>query len=125
MILGDVDSPIEAARVATELARVRRLQGSASSAISLLEGAVSGLGDNDPAQLGQALREMAICYAAEDAVRAEKLLRRSIELFEQSDEFAELAASYRELGDVLRDGADLEGACDAYRTGILVVEQQL
>lgn len=125
MMLGEVHSPIEAARVVTELARVTRLQGKASSAIVLLEDAMSVLGDNDPAQLGQALREMAICYAAEDGLKAEKLLRRSIELFEQSDEFAELAASYRALGDVLRDGADLEGACEAYRTGILVVEQQL
>ena len=125
MILGEVHSPIEAARVATELARVRRLQGRTSSAIALLEDALSVLGENDPAQLGQALREMAICYAAEDALRAEKLLRRSIELFEQSDELAELAAGYRILGDVLRDGADLLGACDAYRTGILVVEQHL
>ena len=110
--LEEVQSPIEAARVATELAHVRRLQGKMSSAILLLEEAISVLGDSDPAQLGQALREMAVCFGEEDGLKAEKLLRRSIELFEQSDECAKLAASSRALGDVLRDRAELDGASD-------------
>ena len=125
-MLREVDSPLEAARVGTELARVRRMQEDEASAITWLERAIELIGDKDPAELGQANRELAECFSQQgDTTSAEKHARRAIELFERSEETRELAAAYRVLGDILRDRGEQEAGNDAYRAGILLIERSL
>lgn len=110
------------ARTLNELARVERLEGNPERAADLLERSVAVIGDSDMPILAWAYRELGLTLLERDPPRAEKNLRRAIDLFERSGQPVELAASYRALGDLLKARGELEAGCDAYRTGILAIE---
>jgi hypothetical protein len=46
-------------------------------------------------------------------------------LFERSGSQGEYATTCRTLGDLLREQGDVEAAMDAYRRGIVAVEEQV
>jgi lipopolysaccharide biosynthesis regulator YciM len=54
---------------------------------------------------------------------AEKALRRSIELYESTEQVVETAVTYGVLGDLLRKHGEETGGCEAYRMGITLLEQ--
>jgi hypothetical protein len=56
---------------------------------------------------------------------AEKHLRFAIELYERAQQAAEVAVTYRALGDLLAERGSPQEAADAYRTGILALEPRL
>jgi hypothetical protein len=56
---------------------------------------------------------------------AEKHLRFAIELYERAQQAAEVAVTYRALGDPIAERGSLQEAADAYRTGILALEPRL
>ena len=124
-MLASVDSPIEAARVTTELARVARIEGDLDQARSLLQKSIDALVDADPAELGQAHRELGLCLLPSDDAGAEKSFRLAIELFERSDETVETAVTYRALGDLLNARGESKAGCESYRTGLQAVERAL
>jgi tetratricopeptide (TPR) repeat protein len=62
---------------------------------------------------------------ADDPQEAEKHLRFAIELYERAQQAAEVAVTYRALGDLLAERGSPEEAADAYRTGILALEPRL
>jgi tetratricopeptide (TPR) repeat protein len=112
-------------RALNELARVERLQGNVERAVGLLERVIRTAGENDVSVLAWARRELGITLAGREPQHAEEHLREAIALYERAEQAAELAASYRALGDVLESRGDREGALLAYRTGIMALERHL
>jgi tetratricopeptide (TPR) repeat protein len=124
-IFRDADAPVDEARVLSELGRLERLQGRTSAAVELLRAACDILEGRDVPELALATRELGVCFATDDEARAEKVLREAAELFERCDETVQLAATQRALGDVLASSGNRDAACEAYRVGILAVEERL
>lgn len=118
-------SNVDRARALTQLARIERMSGRADDAIALLQSSLELLNDSDVSERAVAYRELGQCYVATDPVVAEKHLRTAIPLFERADEAVELASAYRILGDLLIAQGDSSGGCEAFRTGVLLVEERL
>ncbi|MDQ4145502.1 MAG: helix-turn-helix domain-containing protein [Actinomycetota bacterium] len=118
----DYPNPVDEATATNELARLERIDGNVSTAQDLLNRSIELLQDRDVAELALAHRELGLCLAGSDAAKAEKSLRHAIELYERASETVQLPATYRALGDLLTDQGDARGGCEAYRTGILVLE---
>lgn len=112
-------------RALNELARVERLQGDLDRAIELLERTIRIAHGKDTSVEARAHRELGLALVEREPERAEKHLREAIVLYERAGQAADLAASYRALGDALEARGDREGAFQAYRTGILALEQHL
>jgi tetratricopeptide (TPR) repeat protein len=119
-------SRLDEARATNELARVDRLSGRVDEARELLEKSIRLLGgDSDTAALGWAYREIAFCHEASDPPRAEKNFRLAIEQFERSEDVKYLVTTYRSLGNLLAQQGNISAACEAYRTGIMALEEPL
>lgn len=112
-------------RAMNGLARIERLEGRLERAEELLERAIALADERDAPIAAWAHRELGLVLVERDPARAEKLVRDAIVLYERSDQTAELAVSYRALGDVLEARGDHAGAVEAYRTGLLVLERRL
>ena len=91
----------------------------------MLERALELLGEMDAIEVAEARRELAMCRKDADPASAEELLRSAAELFERSEERSEFAATRRLLGDLLLERGDVEAAAQAYRDGIVAVEERL
>jgi tetratricopeptide (TPR) repeat protein len=124
-IFRQTQSSLDEARTLNELARAERLSGHIEAAKTSLVEAVSLLANNDVAELALAHYELALCNLQIDPTEAEKHLRTAIDLFERAEDPVKLAASYRVLGDLLSAGGNEPDGCEAYRTGILVLEERL
>ena len=118
-------NPVDEANATNELARLERIEGNLESAKDLLERSMKLLGDSDVAELALTFRELALCEARDDPAKAEKAFRRSIELYERAGETVQLPATYRAFGDFLQAQGDTQGGCEAYRTGIVALEERL
>jgi tetratricopeptide (TPR) repeat protein len=123
-IFRECSAPADEARALTELGRVERMQGHRDAAISLLQQSKVLVKDRDTPEHAVACRELGMCLAPQDPLKAEKHLRLAVELFERCGEPGEAAATYRALGDLFAGNGDQEAACDAYRTGILTLEER-
>ena len=118
----DYPNPVDEARATNELGRLERLAGNLNVAEDLLKRSIGLLKEGDVAELAIAHRELGMCRTESDPTAAEKSLRQAIELFERAGEPVQLTATYRALGDLLHAGGDERSACEAYRTGILLLE---
>jgi tetratricopeptide (TPR) repeat protein len=112
-------------RALNELARVERLERELDRAQQLLERSIALAGNTDTPILAWAHRELGLVLHDRDPAAAEKNFRVAIELYERSEQPAELAVSYRALGDLLHANGQRDAGCDAYRTGILALEPHL
>jgi tetratricopeptide (TPR) repeat protein len=112
-------------RTLNELGRIERLLGDTPRARSLLERSIGLLGTSDTPILAWAHRELALTIMRDDPQVAEKHLRFAIELYERAQQGAEVAVTYRALGDLLAERGSPGDAADAYRTGILALEPRL
>lgn len=124
-VFGSMDMPLREARSTIELARVKRLRGDIDGAEQMLERALSLLGDMDAIEVAEARRELAMCRREKDPNAAEELLRAAADLFQRSEERSEFAATRRLLGDLLMERGNVEGAAQAFRDGIIAVEERL
>ena len=109
-------------RALNEMARVERLEGFPQRAKDLLERSISLMGSNDQPILAWAHRELGLTLKDDHPSDAEKHLRTAIDLYERSEQWFELAITYRALGDLLRFRGEDGAASDAYRTGIMSLE---
>jgi tetratricopeptide (TPR) repeat protein len=109
-------------RTLNELARVERLRGNLPESRTLLMRSIELIGDGDVPILAWAYRELGRA-SFDDRSQAEKALRTSIDLYERTEQFVELAVTYGALGDLLQGHGDDSGGCEAYRTGISVLER--
>jgi tetratricopeptide (TPR) repeat protein len=123
-IFQETGDDVELANTCCEIARVSRLEGNLVEARELLTSAIDMLRrTEDPHVLAWAHRELGVCYEDQDPALAEKNFKAAIELYERTGEVVELATTYRTLGDLLhRQGNDRAG-CEAFRTGIVMVER--
>lgn len=121
----DYPNPIDEACAINELARLERTAGRESVAMELLHRSIEMLQERDVAELALAHRELGLCLTDEDPLGAEKNLRLAIELYERASETVQLPATYRALGDLLHSRGENKAGCEAYRTGILVLEEAL
>jgi tetratricopeptide (TPR) repeat protein len=112
-------------RTLNELGRVERLRGNKDRARALLERSIGLLGTSDTPILAWGHRELAQTIVADDPLEAEKHLRFAIELYERAQQTAEVAVTYRALGDLLAERGSRDEAAEAYRTGILALEPRL
>jgi tetratricopeptide (TPR) repeat protein len=124
-VFEEADSPLDLARCLNELARVQRLTGQVESAVASLERSVKLLkSEEHPAQLGWAYRELALTLWPDSPKVADKNLAKALELYHRADEPIELAVTYRYVGDLAADRGDAEGASEAYREGIVLLEKR-
>lgn len=123
--LRDYPNPVDEACALNELARLERLDGNLTIAEELLEKSIARLQDSDVSQLAIAHRELALCQMRSDPQNAEKNLKRAIELYDRAAEPIQLAITYRALGDLLKDQGESSAGSDAYRTGIMSLEEAL
>ncbi len=112
-------------RTLNELARVERMHGHLERARELLERSISLVGEADVPVLAWAHRELGLVLVDRDAVGAEKNLRIAIELYERAEQSVELARTYGALGDLLSAHGESAAGCEAYKSGILALENQL
>lgn len=121
-IFRETSHVVNEARSSLQLARSYRLVGRTGQAKFVLHGAEMGIAGG-PIQQGIAHREFALCLVAEgDATAALSHLEKALEFFEAADNAREVARTYRVLGDVMRDGQDLDQACTAYRNAAMALE---
>ncbi|MEA2499208.1 MAG: hypothetical protein QOH26_1613 [Actinomycetota bacterium] len=116
----ETGNAINEARATNELARVERMSGQVAEAKLLLRRSLTLSENGELDVIAIAHREAGLCET--DVKEGEKGLRRAIDLFEQSGNSHELATTYRELGDLLRERKDLQDACEAYRVAALTLE---
>jgi tetratricopeptide (TPR) repeat protein len=109
-------------RTLNELARVERLRGNLAEARTLLLHSIELIGDGDAPILAWAYRELGRAWFTNRS-EAEKALRSSIELYERTEQTVELAVTYGVLGDLLQARGDGDGGCEAYRTGLMLLER--
>ena len=99
-----------------------RLRGDEEEARGLLMRSIELMSDADAPILAWAYRELGRVSSG-NRNEAEKALRRSIELYESTEQVVETAVTYGALGDLLRENGEETGGCEAYRMGITLLEQ--
>lgn len=109
------------ARALNELARVERLEGRRERARALLERAIEIVEDRDAPTLAWSHRELGVVLAASDADAAEKHLRVAVDLYERTEQHAELVTAYGALAELLRARGRVDAALDVYRAAVSVV----
>ncbi|HEX2049274.1 MAG TPA: tetratricopeptide repeat protein [Actinomycetota bacterium] len=109
------------ARALNELARVERLEGRVERARELLEAAIALVEDGDAPTLAWAHRELGAVLAGSNPVAAEKHLRTAVEVYERTEQHAELVTAYGALAELLRARGRVDAALDVYRTAVSVV----
>jgi tetratricopeptide (TPR) repeat protein len=123
-VYAETGARADEARAVTELGRIEYLVGARPEAIALLEEA-RRLAAKDAVALAHATRELGIRIGPEDPSESERHLLAAIDLFERCDLELEAGATYRALGDLFTERGDVESACDAYRSGLSIVDKQL
>ena len=120
-----IGSPLKEARSTTELARVTRIEGDPEGARRLLERSLELLGDSESVEVAETRRELALCTSDSDPSASVDNLRAAAATFKRSGARVEFAATCRQLGDLLEGIGDHGAAVEAYRDGILAVEENL
>jgi tetratricopeptide (TPR) repeat protein len=112
-------------RTLNELGRIERLEGNLAGAERLLRSSISLIQDSDTPILAWAHRELGHVLLERDPPSSEKSYRHAIELFERAEQRVDVAVTYRGLGDLLvAQGRGREG-CEAYRTGIVALDEMV
>lgn len=122
--LGD---PAYEADCLAELARTERLSGDPDRARELLDEAFAVAGDDPgPSLLGALHRELGLSQPeSTDHSAASEHLRAAMSFYSQAGQPAEIAATCRELADLLERGGKIKEAAGILRTGIAAVERSL
>lgn len=124
-IFREIGSPLKEARSITELARVTRVAGDVGAAQRLLERSLELLGDSESVEVAEAKRELALCTADSDPKLSVEYLSAAADTFKQSGNRVEFAATSRMLGDQLDAMGEHADAVQAYRDGLMAVEENL
>lgn len=113
-VFAGAGNALRLARATLHLGVLERLAGRSDEARFVLKKAID-LAGADKGVAGIAERELALCHVPHDRAKAVKGLRKAISLLEDAGIADELAAAYRDLGDLLSQDDELRDACDAYR----------
>ena len=116
-LYGDCDEGLD---VAVELAEVQRLRGLAAEAEDLIAQALSSEGR--ALRLARAHRELGLLALARGATSdAEAMLRRAIDLYQETGPARELGRTLSALSDLLSGQGRLPEAAELLRTGLLTL----
>jgi tetratricopeptide (TPR) repeat protein len=111
------------AHALNELARVARVEGDLETARRHLDRSLSILKDGeDVGELALAHLERGLCIAEDDPKKAEKDLRKAVQLFTKAEQFLRAARAHRVLGDMLVEQGREDEACKVFRAGLWVLE---
>ena len=119
--LRETTDSLNTARALTEMARLERGVGDVRRSIELLEESLALLSDGDISERALVHRELALSLLDDDQAQSEKHLSESIALLHRTGERAELAASYKALGDLLQARGQIEESRQTYRDGLVAV----
>lgn len=120
----EVQSRYDEALLTIELADIVRRMGQFDRARELIHG-VEDYPElvNSPAAYGESERCLGLIAVDEgDVSTAHDRLERAITLFHQAEEVLEEARTYRHLGDLRRRSGNADGALEAYRHGLLAID---
>lgn len=123
-LIRGTSSKLSEARALNELARVDRLLGRVPEAISALKNSIALLADADVGELALAHRELGLCYVGTHPRLAERHLKKAIALYRDAGQHLHVAATYRELGDLLCSEGREQSGRDAYREGLLALDAE-
>ena len=111
------------AHALNELAHIARVEGERDTALRLLDRSLSILKKSeDVGELALANLERGLCIQEEDPKRAEKHLRKAVDLFLKGEQFLRAARAHRVLGDMLMKQGRGDEACKVFRAGLWVLE---
>jgi tetratricopeptide (TPR) repeat protein len=114
----EVGRKVERARAGNELARLYRVQGRPAEGAPIVAASLELLEGGEPKWLARSYRELALCEGLTAPDRAEKHLRRALELFELAESKTELAATKALLGDLMAATGREAAAYEAFRAGV-------
>jgi tetratricopeptide (TPR) repeat protein len=115
---------LDEALALNELGHVTRRLDDISSALGYLERARKLLEEGDIIEKAFNERELGICLAPTDPKVAENHLKRAVDLYRISGATAELATTFKALGDLYAARGDTDLALDALREGLAAVEER-
>jgi tetratricopeptide (TPR) repeat protein len=122
-IFEGIGDGVNQARCLRQLAVLDRLENKVDQAIFLLQRSTRVASKQPAVATAITNRELGLCYAAKkESNRARSSFKKAIDLLEKSGDTSELAATYRALGDSLRQEKDYQKACEAYRSAAVVLE---
>ncbi|MDQ3952714.1 MAG: helix-turn-helix domain-containing protein [Actinomycetota bacterium] len=111
------------AHALNELAHIARVEGDLVAARRHLDRSLSILKNSeDVGELALAHLERGLCIQEEDSKRAEKHLRKAVDLFTKAEQFLRAARAHRVLGDMLMEQGREDEACKVFRAGLWVLE---
>lgn len=116
------EHPSAAAEALTLLGAIERESGNQSGAIALLLEARDLLRNGDFTERAANLRELGLCHRDRDPEESMSQLRRAIDLYVLARAPTEVVATYKLLGDVLRECGRIDESADAYCAGIEAIE---
>lgn len=117
-IFNKTRNPIDRARVLNEIGHILRQQGKTDEAIVSLELVPELLQGRHVGEAAFAHRELGVCYSSSDPARAEKHLRKALELYDLGEDRVQSAITHGYLGELLLELNRQEAALDLFRTGI-------
>lgn len=122
-LIRGTSSKLSEARALNELARVDRLLGRLEEARKVLEQSLRLLRKGDVGERALAYRELGLCLFESDKEASERHLRKAIVLYRQAGQYLHVAATCRDLGDLLCSRGKDESGREAYREGLLAVDE--
>jgi tetratricopeptide (TPR) repeat protein len=111
------------AHALNELGHVARVEGDLDTARRHLERSMKILGrGEDGGELALAHLELGLCIKDDDPKRAEKHLKKAVDLYTDAEQFLRAARAHRVLGDMLIEQGREDEACKVFRAGLWVLE---
>jgi tetratricopeptide (TPR) repeat protein len=123
-ILNGSPNQLDEALALNELGHVTRRLDDISSALGYLERARKLLEEGDIIEQAFNEREIGICLVPKDSKLAEIHLKSAVDLYRISGATAELATTFKALGDLYAARGDTDLALDALREGLAAVEER-
>jgi tetratricopeptide (TPR) repeat protein len=115
---------LDQALALNELGHVTRHLEDAQSALDYLERAKGFLEEGDIIEMAFNERELGICLAPTEPKIAENHLKNAVDLYRISGATAELATTFKALGDLYAARGETDLALDALREGLAAVEER-
>lgn len=115
---------IDEAMTYNQLGHVMRHLGDAEAALAFLERALPLLHEADVIERAFNAREMGLCRLQSDPVVAEDFLKKAIDLYRSRGAREDLAATYKDLGDLYHSRGQVDLAVKVFREGLEGLERR-
>jgi tetratricopeptide (TPR) repeat protein len=123
-LLDESPNKLDEALALNELGHVTRHLGDVDSALGYLRRARPLLDDSDVVEVAFNEREMGLCLSESDSKKAERHLKKAIDLYRVSGNTTELATTFKALGQFYARSGDTKKAIEALSDGLAAVEER-